>query len=97
MAAAKEAGARYVVGLPLRLGPAARHRFLPFLAAEFPELAARYERHYARRQAAGWNYQAALMSRLQDLQRRHGFEVTEGMRRRRQLEGRAQHLQVQLL
>lgn len=97
MAAAKEAGAHYVVGSALRLGPAARRRFLPFLAAEFPELAARYERHYARRQTAGWNYQAALLSRLQDLQRRHGFEVTEGMRRRRQLEGRAQNVQVQLL
>jgi DNA repair photolyase len=97
MAAAKEAGARYAVGMPLRLGPAARHRFLPFLAAEFPELAARYERHYARRLTAGWNYQAALLTRLQDLQRRHGFEMTEGMRRRRQLEGRTQHLQVQLL
>ena len=31
MEAAKEAGARYVVGSALRLGPAARHRFLPFL------------------------------------------------------------------
>ncbi|HWN18031.1 MAG TPA: radical SAM protein, partial [Gemmatimonadales bacterium] len=29
MEAAKEAGARYVVGSALRLGPAARHRFLP--------------------------------------------------------------------
>ena len=33
---AKEAGARYVVGSALRLGPAARHRFLPVLAREFP-------------------------------------------------------------
>jgi DNA repair photolyase len=97
MAAAKEAGARYVVGSALRLGPAARRRFLPFLATEFPELAERYERHYARRQSAGWNYQAALMSRLQDLQRRHGFEVTEGMRRRQQLEGRSSNPQTQLL
>ncbi|HEY7479763.1 MAG TPA: radical SAM protein, partial [Gemmatimonadales bacterium] len=36
MAAAKEAGARYVIGSALRLGPAARHRFLPHLAGEFP-------------------------------------------------------------
>jgi len=32
---AKEAGARYVVGSALRLGPAARHRFLPFLPMSF--------------------------------------------------------------
>ncbi len=87
IAAAKEAGARYVFGSALRLGPAARRRFLPFLAAEFPELAERYERHYARRQSAGWNYQAALMSRLQDLERRHGFPIPEGTRRRQQVEG----------
>jgi DNA repair photolyase len=87
MAAAKEAGARYAVGMALRLGPAARRRFLPFLAEQFPHLADRYERHYARRQNAGWSYQAALMSRLVDLQRRHGFPVTDGMRRERQLKG----------
>src|SRR5882724_1125605 len=37
--AAREAGAHYVVGSALRLGPAARHRFLPHLAREFPERA----------------------------------------------------------
>ena len=36
MEAAKEAGARYVVGSALRLGPAARHRFLPFLDPGVP-------------------------------------------------------------
>ena len=46
MAAAKEAGARYVIGSALRLGPAARHRFLPHLAREFPDLAERYRNHY---------------------------------------------------
>jgi DNA repair photolyase len=97
MAAAKEAGARYVVGSALRLGPAARRRFLPFLSTEFPELADRYQRHYARRQSVGWNYQAALTSRLQDLQRRHGFEVTESRRRRQQLEGPTTNPQTQLL
>jgi DNA repair photolyase len=86
-AAAKEAGARYVVGLALRLGPAARRRFLPFLAREFPELATRYERHYARRTNAGWSYQQALSARLATLRRRHGFPAHEGMRQRRQLDG----------
>ena len=88
MGAAKEAGARYVVGSALRLGPAARHRFLPVLAREFPELAERYERHYARREGVSPAYQRALSERLHELQRRHGFPVDEGMKRRQQLEGR---------
>src|SRR5918995_4150036 len=64
MGAAKEAGARYVVGSALRLGPAARRRFLPVLAREFPELAGRYEQHYAAREGASPAYQAALKRRL---------------------------------
>ena len=85
MGAAKEAGARYVVGSALRLGPAARHRFLPVLAREFPELAERYARHYARREGVSPAYQRALAARLQELQRRHGFPLDGGMKRRRQL------------
>jgi DNA repair photolyase len=88
LGAAKEAGARYVVGSALRLGPAARRRFLPVLAREFPELAERYQRHYARREGVSPVYQRALSERLHELQRRHGFPVEEGMRRSRQLEGR---------
>ena len=89
MEAAKEAGARYVVGSALRLGPAARHRFLPFLTREFPELAERYQRHYAGKDHVSQSYQDALTRRLRLLQQAHGFPVDEGMRRRRQLEGRA--------
>jgi DNA repair photolyase len=88
LGAAKAAGARYVVGSALRLGPAARHRFLPVLAREFPELAGRYQRHYAGREGASPAYQRALSERLHELQRRHGFPVDEGMKRKRQLEGR---------
>ena len=86
MGAAKEAGARYVVGSALRLGPSARRRFLPVLAREFPELAARYERHYAASEGASPEYQAALRRRLHELQQIHGFSLEEGGRRRRQLE-----------
>jgi DNA repair photolyase len=86
--AAKEAGARYVVGSALRLGPAARHRFLPFLEQEFPELAERYRRHYAGKDHVSQSYQDALTRRLRLLQQAYGFPVDEGMRRRRQLEGR---------
>jgi DNA repair photolyase len=87
MGAAKEAGARYVVGSALRLGPAARQRFLPVLSREFPELAERYARHYARREGASPAYQRALAGRLRELQHRLGFPIDEGMKRRRQLEG----------
>jgi len=84
--AAKEAGARYVVGSALRLGPAARHRFLPLLEQEFPELAERYRRHYAGKDHVSQSYQDALTRRLRALQQAFGFSVDEGMRRRRQLE-----------
>ena len=86
MGAAKEAGARYVVGSALRLGPSARRRFLPVLAREFPELAGRYEKHYAASEGASIEYQAALKRRLHELQQAHGFSLEEGRRRRRQLE-----------
>jgi len=89
MAAAKEAGARYVVGSALRLGPAARHRFLPHLVREFPELAERYERHYGKSEGVSADYQEALTRRLRRLQHELGFPADEiGTRRRQQLEGR---------
>lgn len=75
LAAGKAAGARYAVGLALRLGSAARHRFLPHLAREFPELVERYEQHYARRQSAQRTYTEALGRRLRALQREFGFPV----------------------
>lgn len=74
-AAAKRAGARYVIGAPLRLGPAARRRFLPYLREEFPALAERYERHYAGRDSVSRAYQEALARRLRALKRKHGFEA----------------------
>ncbi len=89
MAAGKAAGACYVVGSALRLGPAARARFLPHLAHEFPELARRYQDHYAHRERTDRSYTDALHRRLEQLQRAYGFPVGEGMRRRRQLEGPA--------
>ena len=88
MEAAKEAGARYVVGSALRLGPAARHRFLPFLTQEFPVLAERYRRHYAEKDYVSQQYQDALTRRLRLLKQTYGFPIDENMRRRRQLEGR---------
>jgi DNA repair photolyase len=87
MEAAKEAGARYVIGSALRLGPAARHRFLPFLEREFPELYQRYRRHYASSDMSSRSYQDALARRLDALRQAFGFAGNEASnRRRRRLE-----------
>ena len=84
--AAREAGARYVIGSALRLGPAARHRFLPFLQREFPQLYERYRRHYAKSDASSRSYQEALTRRLNALRQAFGFAGDEASSRRRRLE-----------
>ena len=91
MAAAKEAGARYVIGSALRLGPAARHRFLPHLATEFPDLAERYRRHYGQREGVSRQYHEALNRRLDQLQQKHDFRAEDTRRRRARLEGPRTH------
>jgi DNA repair photolyase len=83
MAAGKAAGARYVIGSALRLGPAARSRFLPHLAEEFPELVERYRRRFSYRNSAGKDYTAALSRRIRALQQVYGFPVNAGMSGRR--------------
>ena len=94
---AKEAGARYVVGSALRLGPAARHRFLPFLTQEFPALAERYRRHYADKDYVSQEYQNALTRRLRLLKQTYGFPTDENMRQRRQVAGPSSDQQAVLL
>ncbi len=89
MAAGKAAGARYVVGAALRLGPVARARFLPHLAAEFPELVDRYANRFGHSETPGPDYVDALTRRIVALQREYGFPVNTGMSGRRQLTGRA--------
>jgi DNA repair photolyase len=83
MEAAKEAGARYVIGSALRLGPAARNRFLPVLEREFPELYERYRRHYAGKDYVSQSYQDALTRRLNALRQAYGFAGDEASSRRR--------------
>jgi DNA repair photolyase len=84
MEAAKEAGARFVIGSALRLGPSARHRFLPVLEKEFPQLAERYRRHYAKSDMTSQSYQNALTRRLNALRQAYGFAGDEASSRRRQ-------------
>ena len=85
--AGKEAGARYAVGAALRLGPAARTRFLPHLAEEFPELLHRYARRFGSRQSAGKDYTDALSRRIRSLQQEFGFPTAVGMSGRARLQG----------
>ena len=79
MAAGKAAGARYVIGAALRLGPAARARFLPHLAEEFPELVDRYTHRFGHSESPGQDYVDALSRRIRSLQREYGFPVNSGM------------------
>lgn len=78
MEAAKEAGASAVAGEALRLGPAARAHLLPHFHREFPDLAARYERHYGTGVRASRAYTRALDRRIRLLQDIHGFPTREG-------------------
>jgi DNA repair photolyase len=71
--AASAAGARFVVGHALRLGPAARDRFLPHLLQEFPELADRYRAHFDTHTSATRAYRHALSRRVRRLQQEFGF------------------------
>ena len=71
--AARKAGAARVNGGVLRLGPTARKRFFAQIAAEFPELLSRYERHFARSSNAEPAYREALTRRLTKLQVEFGF------------------------
>ena len=89
MAAGKAAGARYVVGSALRLGPAARARFLPHLAEEFPELVERYQQRFGHRESPGKDYIDALGRRIHSLQREYGFPTDVSMSGRRRRQGYA--------
>jgi DNA repair photolyase len=70
---ARNAGARFVVGHALRLGSAARARFLPLLHRDFPRLAPRYEQHYGNRVGTRNEYQRALRRRLRLVKEAYGF------------------------
>ncbi len=73
--AAREAGAHWAEGSPLRMGDATRTTLLPWLQRERPALFARYQRHYARRQRVAPHYADALQQRLRMLQQRVGFQT----------------------
>jgi DNA repair photolyase len=65
-------GASRVRACALRLQSAARQRYLPFIAEEFPELAARYESTYARSPEVGDRYREGLRSSFARVCAKHG-------------------------
>lgn len=85
MMAAKACGATWIAGLPLRMGAATRRTLFPWMARERPDLALRYQRHYAQRQAVSHAYDDALRRRLRSLQMELGMEPQEGRRQERAL------------
>ena len=72
---AAEAGVTHVAAGALRLQPAARDRYLPWVVQEFPELAARYRATYALGPHAGERYRTGLRDRMRRLCARHGLHV----------------------
>ena len=71
--AAKRADATYWTANPLFLKSAARERMMPFLTAQFPHLAARYQTHYRRGAYVSARYRDWLGVKLERIRRKHGL------------------------
>ena len=67
-----ESNASYLGACALRLQSAARQRYLPFIEAEFPQLAARYRSTYGRSVQAGERYRQGLRDHFRALCAAHG-------------------------
>jgi DNA repair photolyase len=65
-------GATYVAACALRLQSAARKRYLPFIAAEFPHLLPRYEATYSKDFRAGESYRVGLTKVMERICKRWG-------------------------
>ena len=73
-----QTGARYVNACALRLQAAARRRYLPFIAEEFPHLAERYRAAYAEGYQLGDRYREGLRRYLRHRCRVHGVQYGMG-------------------
>jgi DNA repair photolyase len=68
-----EAGALRLGACSLRLQHEARKRYLPFIAQEFPHLAARYRDAYAHNSSLGERYRSGLAAFMERACRKHGI------------------------
>lgn len=71
--ALKNVNASYVNACALRLQATARDRYLPFIAATFPELAGKYSRAYARSHQVGEKYRHGLRERFMAVCAQYGL------------------------
>ena len=83
-------GARHLAAGALRLQPAARDRYLPWVAEAFPDLAARYRATYARGPHAGERYRAGLREHVEALCARSGIATRTYDDRRAKAKAEAQ-------
>src|SRR5450759_3013378 len=74
-----EAGATHVGACALRLQPAARKRYLPFIEEQFPHLAERYRNTYANGYQAGDKYRAGLAAFFDKLCAKYGLPARSGV------------------
>jgi DNA repair photolyase len=72
VSAVAEAKASYVGACALRLQSTARDRYLPFIAAKFPSLEAKYRRTYANGYQVGERYRSGLRAQFAAVCERHG-------------------------
>lgn len=70
---AAEAGAKFIHGGPLFLMPSAMAQFMPFLQKEFPQLARRYRKIYARSAYPPNDYKEEIAARIALLRARYNF------------------------
>lgn len=70
--AVKATDASYLGACALRLQRTARDRYLPFIEAEFPQLAARYRRAYGRGHQVSEHYRDGLREQFARVCARHG-------------------------
>jgi DNA repair photolyase len=70
--AVADANVSYLGACALRLQSAARQRYLPFIEAEFPHLAARYRSTYERSHSVGERYRRGLREHFARLCATHG-------------------------
>jgi len=70
--AVAEANVSYLGACALRLQSAARQRYLPFIEAEFPQLADKYRSTYRRSAQVGERYRQGLRDHFRALCATHG-------------------------
>ncbi len=74
--AVANAGASYLGACALRLRRTARDRYLPFIEAEFPELASRYRRAYGKSHQVSEHYRDGLREHFAAVCAKHGVEFS---------------------